>query len=358
MKMARAPVLAAAAALAALAASAATVQEKLETIVFPSVEFRQAALPDVLEYLRQASRREDPGKTGVEIVARDLPEGLVITLNLRRVRLGDVLRYVAEISGAVMVVDGDRVVLRPGSSPALPEAGPPPPPDPDTLRRLKEIVIPSVEFREASLVDVMSFLRDASEALAKDPAGVNLVLKPGPRGEFPPSHPGPDVDPFAPAMPPGTGDGPGITLQMRRAPLGEVLRQVARLAGMDLLIEGSTVVMAPGGEAARGAVFRTEVDVARAGEAKYTLKVKVYETPAGGKEIVLASPWLSLEAAKEGAVTVGEEDAPGDLREGVKLRASVRERAGGLAEIDCEVTVIRGRRTAWSSRQTTRLPAP
>lgn len=347
-----------AAVLAALAAPAATVQEKLEAIVFPAIEFRQAALPDVLEFLRQASRKEDPGKTGVDIVARDLPEGLMITLNLRKVRLGDVLRYVAELSGGVVVVDGDSVVLRPGAPPPLPEVGPPPPPDPGTLRRLKEIVIPSVEFREASLVDVMGFLRDASEALAKDGAGVNLVLKLGPRGEFPPSLPGPGADPFAAAMPPGTGHVPGISLQMRQAPLGEVLRQVARLADMDLRIEGGTVVMVPSGEAARGAVFRTEVDVVRDGVAKYTLKVKVYETPAGGKEIVLASPWLSLEAAKAGEITVGEEEAPGDLREGVRLRASVRERAGGLAEIDCGVTVVRDRRTAWSSRQTTRLPAP
>ena len=347
--------LAAAAVLAALAAPAATVQEKLESIVLPAVEFRQAAIPDVVEFLRQASRKEDPGKTGVDIVARDLLDGMLITLNLRKVKLGDVLRYVAEVGGGVMVVDGDRVVLRFGFPPPLPEVGPPPPPDPGTLRRLKEIVIPSVEFREASLVDVMGFLRDASEALAKDGAGVNLVLKLGPRSIpiLPPN------DPFSVAREHAEGaQHPPISLQMRQAPLGEVLRQVARLADMDLLIEGSTVVMGPRGEAARGAVIRTEVDVARDGAAKYTLKVKVYEMPAGGKEIVLASPWLSLEAAKEGTVTVGEEDAPGDLREGVRLRATVRERAGGLAEIDCEVTVVRDRRTAWSSRQTTRLPAP
>jgi hypothetical protein len=60
--------------LAALAApcfaSSPTVEDKLKEIWFRKVDFRNASIEDVLEFLRQRSRELDPDRVGVNFVLK------------------------------------------------------------------------------------------------------------------------------------------------------------------------------------------------------------------------------------------------------------------------------------------------
>lgn len=103
--------------------------------------------------------------------------------------------------------------------------------------RLRKIVIPSIEFRQANLQDVLAFLVDASRKY--DPTtreGMNLVVH-GP-GEQVASDPN---DPFGPApAPPVT-----ITLSLRKVPLLDALRYVSEIADLEMTVDKDRVVLRP-----------------------------------------------------------------------------------------------------------------
>ena len=96
-------------------------------------------------------------------------------------------------------------------------------------RRMKQIVIPSIEFRNAALADVVRFFVDASIAADPEGTGVNIVLPPGPAGG---------------EAPPRT-----VTLQLRRVSLYDALKIVADVAGLTVRLDESGAVLLGGGRA-------------------------------------------------------------------------------------------------------------
>ena len=98
-------------------------------------------------------------------------------------------------------------------------------PKPNSLEaKLKAIVLPSVAFTNASIDEAVEYLRIKSRALdtsASDPKGVSILVRPSDK----PS--------------------PSITLDLRDVPLGEALRYVAELAGLQMRVEPFAVVLAP-----------------------------------------------------------------------------------------------------------------
>jgi len=79
------------------------------------VEFQEAPLADVVEYLRDASCTLDPEKKGINIILQ-MPPGVkppAITLSLRNIPLLDVLSYVADIGGLNLVADDHALRLVP-----------------------------------------------------------------------------------------------------------------------------------------------------------------------------------------------------------------------------------------------------
>jgi general secretion pathway protein D len=134
--------------------------------------------------------------------------------------------------------------------------------------KLTRIVIPRLEFREATIREAVEFLKKKSVELDTTelvPAnrGVNLVLKLEGGG----SGAGPVMDaaPSAPAIP-GLGDLPGvapaapsaapmapigdaanarITVSLTNIPLGEALRYVTSLAGLKFKVEPYAVAIVP-----------------------------------------------------------------------------------------------------------------
>src|SRR5205807_4003783 len=143
----------------------------------------------------------------------------------------------------------------------------------DTARvnnKLNTIIIPRVEFRDATLREAVNFLRE--QAVENDPAtegerGINIVLPPSVLIQRPPppaagTSPAPAGAAAAPGAAPGGttvgGAGQGtavppatpaergsITVELNHIPLGEALRYIANQAGLKIKVEPYAVSLVP-----------------------------------------------------------------------------------------------------------------
>ena len=118
------------------------------------------------------------------------------------------------------------------------------------LRKLNEIIVPEINYREAVVSDVITFLSDESRRLDPEKIGVNIVLGGGitaPTGPaVPPAAPppAPGTTPPEPGTAPGAGneiEGRKITLSLRN----EALKYVTTLANLKYRVESSAVIVLP-----------------------------------------------------------------------------------------------------------------
>jgi general secretion pathway protein D len=90
--------------LAMTAQAATALQQRLQTLRIEQVQFREASVPEVMEFLSRQSGINfvliDPG-------ARARP----VTMQLRDVPVAELVRYVAELAGLRVRVDRHAVVL-------------------------------------------------------------------------------------------------------------------------------------------------------------------------------------------------------------------------------------------------------
>ncbi|MBI5684615.1 MAG: hypothetical protein HZC54_06015 [Verrucomicrobia bacterium] len=89
--------------------------EKAKRIVMPSMEFVEAPLSAVAEFLAAKSRELDPEKVGVNIILQT-PSGAkppAITLALRNIPLLEALSYIAQIANMDLTADGHALRLEP-----------------------------------------------------------------------------------------------------------------------------------------------------------------------------------------------------------------------------------------------------
>lgn len=88
-------------------------------MILPQVEFRETTLPEAVDYLVTRSRALDPKKQGVNIVLDVPPErrDAKITLSLREVPLGEVVRYTAQLAGLVVAEEPYALVIGPKARP-------------------------------------------------------------------------------------------------------------------------------------------------------------------------------------------------------------------------------------------------
>ena len=96
-------------------------------------------------------------------------------------------------------------------------------------QRLKTVVIPKIDFRQANVVDVLDFLRDASvqfspEDVPPEQRGVNMVLNL--RGVAPASL-------------------PKITFAAKQLSLYEALKVVTQIADLRHRVAGSVIMIEP-----------------------------------------------------------------------------------------------------------------
>ena len=129
-------------------------------------------------------------------------------------------------------------------------------------KKMEDILIPAIEFRQANIVDVINFLVDASRAGDAEGAGVNIILNlnlPSGAAQQPDvsTQPSPLDDPF------GTGGGfdqpieqapasessniPAITLNLRRVSLLNAIKYITEVAGLKYRIDENAVIITPEG---------------------------------------------------------------------------------------------------------------
>jgi len=123
------------------------------------------------------------------------------------------------------------------------------------VRKLNEIIVPEINYREAVVSDVITFLSDESRRLDPDKVGVNIVLGGGIATSAAPAA-APVAPPAAPGAPPEAGqpaaagntsevEGRKITLSLRNVPLIEALKYVTTLANLKYRVEPSAVIVLP-----------------------------------------------------------------------------------------------------------------
>jgi len=96
--------------------------EKMQRIVFPTVQFTGASIDEAVEFLRVKSKdldnmERDPTKRGVNIILRAgaAPSTAQITLELRDVPMVEALRYITELAGMKYKVEPFAVLVVPVS---------------------------------------------------------------------------------------------------------------------------------------------------------------------------------------------------------------------------------------------------
>jgi general secretion pathway protein D len=156
----------------------------------------------------------------------------------------------------------------------------------EITQKLNDIIIPEVNFREAAVSDVVTFLHDESVRLDPQHLGVNFVLSP-------------DIStaPAAPSTAPPAAAAPEtaavhevatrpITLSLRNVPLIEVIKYITGIANLKYRIEQSAVLIAkdvPEGQTitryytVNPGVFYSSIDVTN-----YSSTTRTAPTSGGG----------------------------------------------------------------------------
>ncbi len=124
------------------------------------------------------------------------------------------------------------------------------------LDKMRKIIIPEIEFRQANVHDVVDFLNKASREGDKettDPTqkGVNIILNLNPGQAGASAAPAAAAaDPFAPAAGGAAAGGGGrnayeITFQARYINLVEALKIITSVSGLKYLVDGNVVMIVP-----------------------------------------------------------------------------------------------------------------
>jgi beta-lactamase regulating signal transducer with metallopeptidase domain len=256
------------------AAEKSPLQAKLDSIILPSVVFADATLTEAVEFLRRKSldldtSTTDPDQKGVNMIVKEVGNiaEARITLDLKNIPLGEALKYVAQLSNLRLVVERYAVTLisQADFEAQQKQAGSPVSGNQGMVVTSKslthdkvsgvvtavgdvkietpqgsisaekvaiilntrpkpaagEIIIPKVQFHEATLAEAVEFLRIKSRDFDPEKKGLNILIKPG-------------GDPMA-----------KITMQLKDVPAYEALRYVAEVAGCKLTVEGDVFVITP-----------------------------------------------------------------------------------------------------------------
>ncbi len=197
-------------------------EEKVQKIIFPVVQFKDATIEQAVEYIRMKSRDLDtisqpPVTKGVSIVLRSGGLADTISLDLRDAPLIEVVRYCAERVGLQYRVEKHAVVLATKfeEKPAPPAATPPP-----VLGTADQMVFPVIQFTDASVFAAAEYFQAKSRDLDPEKKGVNIVVKPG-------------------------GADNKITLNLRNIPLPYALAYAAELGGYQLTEDGQSYLLTP-----------------------------------------------------------------------------------------------------------------
>jgi beta-lactamase regulating signal transducer with metallopeptidase domain len=203
---------------------ASALNAKLNRIILPRVQFSGASIEEAMEYLQTKSREFDSlDKKGVQFLLR--PGGAkpgLISLDLKEVPLIEALRYCTELAGLTYKVEPYAVIIAATTTdaPAKLELTAKSNAKTTVTTQASKIILPSVEFRDATLVEAIEFIRAKSREHDPDKKGVNILLK-------------------------GDGGTVKITLSLKDVPVSEALHYCAELSNHKLSADENSFVLTP-----------------------------------------------------------------------------------------------------------------
>ncbi len=203
--------------------------------------------------------RNDPYHRDAMRFLRRIEERRLSTSNLhRRTTRVDMIQDVTDRWNPPIRSVAEAATVRPQERPTRTGGG-----GARLLEKMQSTIIPSIEFRQANIVDVITFLREASEEQDPQKIGVNIILKldgPGASGgafpAAPMEAPAAPVDVFAAPAPEAAIETPAaapaattvpITLTLRRVTLLDAIRYVTDVANLKYRVEETAVIITPQG---------------------------------------------------------------------------------------------------------------
>ncbi len=203
--------------LPAMSPAEPKLQKKLDEIILPIVQFRNATIEEAVEYLRVKSRAFDketvsPVFGGVSfILNKDKAVETSISLDLKDIPLGVALRYCVEAAGLKYRVDARAVMIAASLEPKF---------APPVLDNAGAIIFPAITFQEATLEEAVEYLRVKSRMLDSTKKGINILIKSG-------------------------GTAGQVTLDLREIPLSDALGYVAYLSRCKITMDGHAYILTP-----------------------------------------------------------------------------------------------------------------
>ncbi len=203
--------------LSAMSPAEPKLQKKLDEIILPIVQFRNATIEEAVEYLRVKSCDFDketvsPVFGGVSFVLnKDKAVKTSISLDLKDIPLGVALRYCVEAAGLKYRVDARAVMIAASLEPKF---------SPPILGNAWTILFPTIQFQEATLEEAVEFLRVKSRMLDSNKKGINILIKPG-------------------------GAAALVSLDLRDISLSDALGYVADLSRCKLTTDGHAYILVP-----------------------------------------------------------------------------------------------------------------
>ncbi len=95
--------------------SSASLSQKLDSIIIPQVEFHDANVNDVIQYLAAQGKLRDPDRKGVNIVLMDKENKSRIYMSVRNISLYKALKSLATMADLSLEIEEGRtnVMLKP-----------------------------------------------------------------------------------------------------------------------------------------------------------------------------------------------------------------------------------------------------
>jgi hypothetical protein len=94
----------------------ASIQKQLETLIVSKVDFKEATLGSVLDFLKQTAAKNSDGKIAVNFVVQ-LPEDQLqskpVTLSLTNVPMSEVLRYLGALADIDFAYEKYAILVKP-----------------------------------------------------------------------------------------------------------------------------------------------------------------------------------------------------------------------------------------------------
>ena len=87
-------------------------QEALKKLIMEKVEFREASLPEALEFLKQKGNQLSGGKVPINFVLQldEQAQAAKITISMQKIPFSEVLRYVGDLTGVQFVYEPYAIV--------------------------------------------------------------------------------------------------------------------------------------------------------------------------------------------------------------------------------------------------------